>query len=100
MKQPASLRMAFDLTTNLVSEGPSQNVTIDNFPGLVSMLEEYALIAGYAVEDAGQVDRRKTGESPLETSVKRGHKAVDTLFELKTFIDRFVNDSVSLSHGK
>jgi len=90
MRQPAALRIAFDLAVSLSSDGPEQCVTIDNFSGLVGLLDEFAVSANQAIESSGgQVDRRKAGESPLEAAVKRGRQAIDLVFDLRKFIIQF-----------
>ena len=65
MRQPAASRQAFELLTALVSDGPEQNVSSENYAGLVSLLDEYASAANSAVENAGKRDKRKESESPL-----------------------------------
>jgi len=96
MRQPAALRIAFDLTVSMSSEGPEQCVTIDNFSGLVGLLDEFAVYANHAVENSGgQIDKRKAGESPLEATVKRGRQAIDLVFEMKRFMTQFRNSGCS-----
>ena len=65
MRQPAASRQAFELLTKLVSDGEEQCVTVDNFGGLVNLLDEYASAASLAVESSGHHDRRRTTETPL-----------------------------------
>ena len=50
-------RQAFELIGLLISDGPEQRVTIDNYPGLVAVLDEYATVAGVAT-DSQQQGRR------------------------------------------
>lgn len=54
---PEASRQSFELIQSLVSEGPQQCVTPDNFGGLVAVLDEYASVAGVAIE-AQQQGRR------------------------------------------
>ncbi|KAI5124326.1 hypothetical protein M0805_008933 [Coniferiporia weirii] len=92
MKQSAASRQSFELLLSLVSDGAEQCVTVDNFGGLVSILENYASAAGSAVEDSGQHDKRKGAESPLELTIQRGRQSVDLLFELKKFLPQFAEN--------
>ncbi|KAL5533225.1 GEA2 [Sanghuangporus sanghuang] len=90
MRQPAASRHVFELLTTLVVDEPEQCVSSDNFPGLVSLLDEYASAAGSAAENAGQRDRRRESEAPLfELAIQRGKQSVDLLFDMKRFIPRF-----------
>lgn len=50
-------RQTFELVETLVSDGPDSRVTMDNFPGLVTVLDEYATVASLATE-AQQQGRR------------------------------------------
>ncbi len=101
MRQPAALRIAFDLAVSLSSDGPEQCVTIDNFSGLVGFLDEFAVSANQAIESSGgQVDRRKAGESPLEAAVKRGRQAIDLVFDLRKFIIQFRSSGCAPEQGK
>lgn len=101
MRQPAALRIAFDLTVSLSSEGPEQCVTIDNFSGLVGLLDEFAVFANQAIENSGgQMDKRKAGESPLEAAVKRGRQAVDLVFDLRRFIAQFRSSGCATAQGE
>lgn len=101
MKQPAAVRIAFDLILSLVSDGPDQCVTIDNFAGLVGVLDEFAVSANQALEmNGGQRDRRKSGESPLDAIVKRGQQSVDLVFEMRRFISHFESAKVPSENSK
>ena len=55
--QSEASRQTFDLVTTLVSDGSESHVTVDNFPGLVAVLDEYATAASLATE-AQQQGRR------------------------------------------
>ena len=41
-----------------------QCVTLDNFAGLVNLLDDCATLASLAVEKGGQHDRRRAADSP------------------------------------
>jgi len=51
-------RLSFDLTTSLTSSGDSSCVSLDNFPGLVTILDDFAAVAGFAAERHQQRGRR------------------------------------------
>ena len=53
-------RQSFELIQSLVSDGPEQRVTIDNFSGLVAVLDEYATVAGVATDSQQQGRRNQT----------------------------------------
>ncbi|THH10280.1 hypothetical protein EW145_g1429 [Phellinidium pouzarii] len=89
LRQPAASRQSFDLLLSFVCDGSKQYVVVDNFAGLVTMLEEYASAAGSAVEKTGQHDKRRGAQSPLELTIQRGKQSVDLLFELKKFFSQF-----------
>lgn len=50
-------RQSFELIESLVSDNPERRVTIDNFGGIVTVLDEYATVAGIAT-DSQQQGRR------------------------------------------
>ncbi|THH01721.1 hypothetical protein EW026_g1024 [Hermanssonia centrifuga] len=50
-------RQSFELIHKMVSDGPEQRLTADNFVGLVNVLDEYATVASFATE-AQQQGRR------------------------------------------
>ena len=90
MTQPAALRTSFELLTSLVSDGPEQCVSIDNFAGLVELLDGYAAAAGPAVDISAHADHRK-GASPHEATIERGRQAVEIVFDMRKFIARFTD---------
>ncbi|KAH8117228.1 Sec7-domain-containing protein [Phellopilus nigrolimitatus] len=91
MKQPAASRKSFDLLVSLAADGVEQCVTMDNFAGLVNLLDEYASAASSAVESTGQHDKRKNAEQQTsEIAIQRGKQSVDILFDLKKFIPKYV----------
>lgn len=63
---PEAARPSFELITSLVSDGPEQTVTIDNFSGLLALLDDFATTAGVVAEDQHRQGRR---QEPL-TSAK------------------------------
>lgn len=54
---PEASRQTFQLVQSLVSDGPEGRILVDNFPGLVAVLDEYATAASLATE-AQQQGRR------------------------------------------
>ncbi|GBE82378.1 Uncharacterized protein SCP_0407620 [Sparassis crispa] len=91
---PEASRQSFQLITSLVSQGPEQRVTMDNFTGLIGVLEEFSAVASTAVE-AQQQGRRtqslNTSNSPI---VERGRKAIDMIADLKKFWSVFSASAV------
>jgi len=51
-------RLSFDLTTSLTSSGNSSSVSLDNLPGLVTILDDFAAVAGFAAERHQKRGRR------------------------------------------
>jgi len=87
-------RMSFDLITNITSEGPDQLVTVDNLTGLIAVLDDFATAAGKSTESKQIRGRRN---DPLTSSnsstVARGKKAIDLLFDLHRFLSHFIDRS-------
>lgn len=57
--------MSFDLITTITSDGPDQLITGDNFVGLVTILDDFATIAGTSTESMQVKGRRN---EPLTSS--------------------------------
>ncbi|EJF65717.1 Sec7-domain-containing protein [Dichomitus squalens LYAD-421 SS1] len=93
ISHPEASRQSFDILAALVGDGPQDSVTPDNFTGLVNALDEFATVAGIAV-DAQQQGRRTqaltAANSPI---VERGRKAVDMIADLKKCWARFAETS-------
>ncbi|OCH87410.1 Sec7-domain-containing protein [Obba rivulosa] len=85
ISHPEASRPSFELVMRLVSEGPEQRVTADNFPGLVTILDEYATAAGIAVEAQQQGRRNQALNASNSPVVERGRRAIDILFDLKNY---------------
>ncbi|KAJ6500445.1 hypothetical protein C8R45DRAFT_896478 [Mycena sanguinolenta] len=87
ISHPEAARPSFELLTSLVSEGPEQTVTIDNFNGLLILLDDFATAAGVVAENRHQHGRR---QEPLTSAnsptIERGRKAVDLIVNLKKFM--------------
>lgn len=58
MPHPEAARLSFDLVSSLISDGPDQSITTDNFAGLVTLLDDFATAAGVIVESLRQKGRR------------------------------------------
>ncbi|KAJ7684708.1 hypothetical protein DFH06DRAFT_1355274 [Mycena polygramma] len=84
---PEAARPSFELITSLVSDGPDQTVTIDNFSGLLNLLDDFASSAGALVEGQHHQGRR---QEPLTSAnspqIERGRKAIDLIVNLKKFM--------------
>jgi brefeldin A-resistance guanine nucleotide exchange factor 1 len=86
--------MSFELITQLSSSGAEQLVTLDNFGGLVTLLDDFASSASLAVEMQQDLGRRtKPLDSSNSPSIDRGQKSIDLLFDLKNFIIPFAEAS-------
>ena len=80
--------MSFELITNIASTGPDQLVTVDNFLGLVTILDDFATIAGKATESR-QI--RGYQNEPLSSS-----KFVDQRTEIRSYDSGFTALLLSL----
>jgi len=87
MSHPEAARQSFELITSLAADGPLQLVTVDNFNGLVTLLDDFATAAG-AITESQQKQVRRHGPLTTATSppVDRGKRAIDLLVNLKKFI--------------
>ncbi|KAF5358079.1 hypothetical protein D9756_001747 [Leucocoprinus leucothites] len=83
LPHPEAARLSFDLTTNLTSPEADSVVSLDNFPGLVTILDDFAAVAGFTTERHQQRGRRV---EPLTSAnsliIERGKQAVDILARL------------------
>ena len=50
--------MSFELVQQLIVDGPEQCVSVDNIPGLVAVLDDFATAAGIVVQAEQQHTRR------------------------------------------
>jgi brefeldin A-resistance guanine nucleotide exchange factor 1 len=57
MSHPEAARLSFELVTSITAEG-SQSVSLDNIPGLVTILDDFATAAGSATEKHQQRGRK------------------------------------------
>jgi golgi-specific brefeldin A-resistance guanine nucleotide exchange factor 1 len=65
MAQPEAARMSFDLIEALVADGPDNSVSLDNFSGLLTILDDFATSASMLQEQQQERGRRK---EPLSSS--------------------------------
>ncbi|KAG5645886.1 hypothetical protein DXG03_005033 [Asterophora parasitica] len=104
-------RMSFDLITSLASDGPEQLVTVDNFSVLITILDDFATMAGSSTESRQQRGRR--AEHPTSSkyvsltpmaisvltlqrsspSVSRGKTAIDLIFNLHKSLPQLLDSS-------
>jgi len=88
-------KTTFQIVADYVQDGPKQQVTVDSFPGLITILDEYASAASALInsQKRGPGGRRQQQPSSQHSPViERGRKAVELLFELKQFIPTFVQN--------
>jgi len=88
-------KATFQIVTDYVQDGPKQQVTVDSFTGLISILDEYANAANSLISSQRRGPggrRQQQPNSQKSPVVERGRNAVELLFELKQFIPRFVHN--------
>lgn len=80
ISQPEAARLSFELVASLCRDGPDQLVNVDNFFGLVTLLDDFATTAGLLTESHQQQGRRG---QPLTTSkyviINIGHPFIHIL---------------------
>lgn len=65
MVHPEAARMSFDLIDGLTAEGPDHSLSVDNFLGLLTILDDFATAASTLQEQ--QLHKRRRAE-PLSSS--------------------------------
>ncbi|KAF8078137.1 hypothetical protein FPV67DRAFT_1464319 [Lyophyllum atratum] len=94
IRNSEAAQMSFDLITNIASDSSDQLITVDNFSGLITILDDFATIAGTSSESRQQKGRRA---EPLTSSnspvVARGKKAIDLLFNLNKSLPHLLDAS-------
>ncbi|PBK77654.1 Sec7-domain-containing protein [Armillaria solidipes] len=98
ISHPEAARLSFELVTSLVADGPQQFITVDNFSGLITLLDEFASIAGTSVQSQQHGRRREPATSASSPAVERGKKAIELLVNLKKWLSTL--DTSSLSRDK
>ncbi|KAJ6525107.1 hypothetical protein DFH09DRAFT_1264292 [Mycena vulgaris] len=97
VSHPEAARPSFELITTLASDGPDQTVTIDNFAGLLNLLDEFATSADVAVNQQGR--HREPLLSANSSQIERGRKAIDLIVNLEKFMSP-LSESAHLSRGQ
>ena len=84
MLHPEAARMSFDLIETLVADGPDNSVSLDNFSGLLTVVDDFATSAGMLQEQQQQRGRR----NELLTSSKYLLSPYFLLFSYNLVIDQ------------
>ena len=64
---PEAAQQAFDLLMKLTTEGPQQNITLDNFAGIVGLLDAFASAGASIIEQRNQRGRAiQSAPNPLQ----------------------------------
>ncbi|KAF9262202.1 Sec7-domain-containing protein [Marasmius fiardii PR-910] len=95
ISNPEAARISFDLINSLVGEGELQSVTVDNFAGLLTLLEDFAIHAGLSAEGQLRQGRRQEHSTASAPILERGKKAIDLLTNARRFITPII-DATSL----
>ncbi|KIY43680.1 Sec7-domain-containing protein [Fistulina hepatica ATCC 64428] len=91
---PEAARRSFELVTNLEIEGPKAVITSDNFSGLITVLDDFALLASVRAENQqGQGNRRQAASTASAPVLERGKAAVEKIFDLKKIITPMAEES-------
>ncbi|ESK85960.1 golgi-specific brefeldin a-resistance guanine nucleotide exchange factor 1 (bfa-resistant gef 1) [Moniliophthora roreri MCA 2997] len=87
ISNPEAARLSFELVSSLIGDGDGQLVNGDNFNGLLTLLEDFAMHAGFSVESQLRHGRRHEPLTSANTpAIERGKKSVDMVTSLKKFI--------------
>ncbi|KAI5835636.1 Sec7-domain-containing protein [Schizophyllum commune Tattone D] len=87
ISHPEAGRECFELVSSLLTDGPSQAISVDSFSSLVMLLDEFATYAGQKVDLPQHRGRRGEQISAASSPViDRGKKAVDFMVELQKHI--------------
>ncbi|KAI0374734.1 Sec7-domain-containing protein [Pilatotrama ljubarskyi] len=92
ISHPEAARQSFEILSSIAS-GPEELVTADNFLGLVNALDEFATVAGIAVDAQQQGRRTQSLNASNSPIVERGRKAIDMIADLKRCWSRFAGTS-------
>ncbi|KAL0063281.1 GDP/GTP exchange factor for ARF [Marasmius tenuissimus] len=87
ISNPEAARVSFDLVSSLAGDGELQLVNVDNFGGLLTVLEDFAVHAGLSAESHHhrQGRRQEPTNSASAPMIERGKKAIELLTNLKRF---------------
>ncbi|KAI9064275.1 Sec7-domain-containing protein [Trametes sanguinea] len=86
-------RQSFEILSGFTNDGSHQLVTPDNFTGLVNALDEFATVAGIAVDAQQQGRRTQSLNASNSPIVERGRKAIDMIADLKKFWAHFAESA-------
>ncbi|KAL1944754.1 hypothetical protein VTO73DRAFT_3184 [Trametes versicolor] len=89
ISHPEAARQSFDILASIATDTTQQLVTPDNFTGLVNALDEFATVAGIAVDAQQQGRRTQSLTAANSPIVERGRKAIDMVADLKKFWAHF-----------
>ncbi|KAK7440220.1 GDP/GTP exchange factor for ARF [Stygiomarasmius scandens] len=94
LSHPEAARLSFDLVSSLVVDGPEQLVTGDNFPGLITLLDDFATNASISIESQQRQGRRhEPAKAVISPVLERGKKAIELIVELRKFISIITESS-------
>ncbi|KAG7086681.1 hypothetical protein E1B28_002619 [Marasmius oreades] len=91
ISNPEAARASFDLVSLLVGEGELQSVNVENFAGILTLLEDFVIHAGLSAETQQRQGRRQEHLTASAPIVERGKKAVDLLTSAKRFITPIID---------
>ncbi|KAF9001938.1 Sec7-like domain is implicated in guanine nucleotide exchange function [Cyathus striatus] len=97
---PEASKSAYSLISLVILDGPEQNVSPDNFPGLLTLLDDFATLASSLTENQRHKGRRA---EPLTSSkffpfVERGKKSIDLVAHLHRVLLRW--NAVTLARSQ
>ncbi|KAI0928873.1 hypothetical protein AcV5_006301 [Taiwanofungus camphoratus] len=91
ISHPEASRQSFEMLSQLVSG--DQHITLDNYPGLIALLDDFAAVASVTVNAQQQGRRNQALNSTNSPVVERGRRAIDMLADLKRFWTKFAETS-------
>ncbi|GJJ12038.1 hypothetical protein Clacol_006279 [Clathrus columnatus] len=89
ISHPEASKLSFGLITGLLSSDSKYPVTSDNYPGFLTLLDEFASAPGIVVENKRRKDKKPS--LILAPLIERGLKAVDQLASMKTYVPPLVD---------
>ncbi|KAH9901236.1 Sec7-domain-containing protein [Cubamyces lactineus] len=98
ISHPEASRQSFDILSSIANDGPQQLVTPDNFTGLINALDEFATVAGIAVDAQQQGRRTQSLNASNSPIVDRGRKAIDMIADLKRYWTRFAESGLQKNY--
>ncbi|KZS99157.1 Sec7-domain-containing protein [Sistotremastrum niveocremeum HHB9708] len=93
VSHPGAGKISLDMLEYLLKGDERQNpVTIENFPAILSALQDFAFVAGNIIEN--QRTQKPVPGIPREPVVDRGLRAIDLIFDMKKFLPSLLDNSV------